>query len=114
MDDCEHENSEPFRVHVVWQHPLSNILLDAATQCRPDLGTDLGYGRTDICRGFDPDAVEAANRHPGGVFSSVQVASCWVPRKPVIEQRLGQPLAATVRAGEVSCQIGRRKGLSIG
>ena len=35
-----------------------------------------------------------------------------VPWKPVIEQRLGQRLAATVRGGGVSWEIGRRPGLS--
>jgi len=35
-----------------------------------------------------------------------------VPWKPVIEQRLGQQLAATVRGGGVSWEIGRRPGLS--
>jgi len=37
-----------------------------------------------------------------------------VPWKPVIEQRLGQQLAATVRNGSVSWDIGRRRGPSIG
>ncbi|MBX9610638.1 MAG: relaxase/mobilization nuclease and DUF3363 domain-containing protein [Burkholderiales bacterium] len=37
-----------------------------------------------------------------------------VPWKPVIELRLGQQLAATVRGGGVSWEIGRRPGLSRG
>ena len=37
-----------------------------------------------------------------------------VPWKPVIEQRLGQQLAATVRGGGVSWEIGRQRGSSIG
>ncbi|MBV2206704.1 MAG: relaxase/mobilization nuclease and DUF3363 domain-containing protein [Pseudomonas sp.] len=37
-----------------------------------------------------------------------------VPWKPVIEQRLGQQLAATVRGGGVSWEIGRQRGVSIG
>jgi hypothetical protein len=36
-----------------------------------------------------------------------------VPWKPVIEQRLGQQLAATVRGGRVSWEIGRQRGISI-
>ncbi|SAK15275.1 type IV secretory pathway VirD2 component [Burkholderia multivorans] len=36
-----------------------------------------------------------------------------VPWKPVIEQRLGQRLAATVRAGGVSWEVGRQRGLEI-
>ena len=37
-----------------------------------------------------------------------------VPWKPVIERRLGQQLAATVRGGGVSWEIGRQRGMSIG
>ncbi|MCA8070566.1 relaxase/mobilization nuclease domain-containing protein [Burkholderia vietnamiensis] len=37
-----------------------------------------------------------------------------VPWKPVIEQRLGQQLAATVRGGSVSWELGRQRGRSIG
>ena len=36
-----------------------------------------------------------------------------VPWKPVIEQRLGQQIAATVRGGGVSWEMGRQRGLSI-
>ena len=39
---------------------------------------------------------------------------CLVPWRPVIEQRLGQQIAATVRGGGVSWEIGRRPGLSRG
>ncbi|WP_321854402.1 relaxase/mobilization nuclease and DUF3363 domain-containing protein [Paraburkholderia tropica] len=37
-----------------------------------------------------------------------------VPWKPVIEQRLGQQLAATMRGGGISWEIGRPRGPSIG
>lgn len=36
-----------------------------------------------------------------------------VPWKPVLEQKLGQQLAATVRGGGVSWEIGRQRGLGI-
>ncbi|MBU9610618.1 relaxase/mobilization nuclease and DUF3363 domain-containing protein [Burkholderia multivorans] len=36
-----------------------------------------------------------------------------VPWKPVIEQRLGQQLAATMRGGGVSWEVGRQRGLSL-
>jgi hypothetical protein len=36
-----------------------------------------------------------------------------VPWKPVIEQRLGQQLAATVHGDRVSWEIGRQRGMSI-
>jgi hypothetical protein len=36
-----------------------------------------------------------------------------VPWKPVIEQRLGQQLAATVRNSGVSWESGRQRGMSI-
>jgi len=37
-----------------------------------------------------------------------------VPWKPVIEQRFGQQLAATVRGGSISWEVGRQRGQSIG
>ena len=37
-----------------------------------------------------------------------------VPWKPVIEQRLGQQVAATVRGGGVLWEIGRQRGMSVG
>ncbi|MCV0029263.1 relaxase/mobilization nuclease and DUF3363 domain-containing protein [Pseudomonas aeruginosa] len=37
-----------------------------------------------------------------------------VPWKPVIEQRRGQEIAATVRGGGVSWEIGRQRGISVG
>ncbi|CUI37164.1 relaxase/mobilization nuclease and DUF3363 domain-containing protein [Achromobacter xylosoxidans] len=37
-----------------------------------------------------------------------------VPWKPVIEQRLGQQIAATMRGGGVSWEVGRQQGPSIG
>ncbi|MDO3526391.1 relaxase/mobilization nuclease and DUF3363 domain-containing protein [Ralstonia pseudosolanacearum] len=37
-----------------------------------------------------------------------------VPWKPVIEQRLGQQVVATVRGGGVSWEIGRQRGMSVG
>ena len=37
-----------------------------------------------------------------------------VPWKPVIEQRLGQQIAATVRGGGVAWEIGRQRGPSVG
>jgi hypothetical protein len=36
-----------------------------------------------------------------------------VPWKPVIEQRLGQQIAATVRGSGVSWEIGRQRGPSV-
>ncbi|MFM0099947.1 DUF3363 domain-containing protein [Paraburkholderia nemoris] len=40
--------------------------------------------------------------------------SCLVPWRPVIEERLGQQLAATARGGSVSWGIGRQRGPAIG
>lgn len=37
-----------------------------------------------------------------------------VPWKPVIEQRLGQPMIATMRGGSVSWDVGRPRGPSVG
>jgi len=38
----------------------------------------------------------------------------FMPSKSVIEQRLRQKLAATVRGGGVSWEIGRQRGTSVG
>src|SRR5690606_15322218 len=37
-----------------------------------------------------------------------------VPWKPMIEQRLGQQLAATIHKGSASWELGIRRGMSIG
>ena len=37
-----------------------------------------------------------------------------VPWKPVIESRLGQPLAATPKGASISWEVGRRYGLGVG
>jgi hypothetical protein len=37
-----------------------------------------------------------------------------VPWKPVIEQRMGQQLAVTMRSGIASWEIGHRRGVSLG
>ena len=41
------------------------------------------------------------------------IAFSLVPWRPVIEQRLGQQLAATVRSGSVSWDIGRQRGMTV-
>jgi hypothetical protein len=51
----------------------------------------------------------------GGRYAMLQDGMGFrlVPWKPVIEQRLGQQLAATVRGGSVAWEIGRQRGPSI-
>jgi len=69
----------------------------------------------------------ADGQHVAGIYRrSVMLASgryamlddgmgfSLVPWKPVIEQRLGQQLAAMVRGNGASWDVGRRRGLSIG
>lgn len=69
----------------------------------------------------------ADGQHVAGIYRrSVMLASgryamlddglgfSLVPWRPVIEQRLGQQIAATVRSGSVSWEIGRQRGQSIG
>ncbi len=70
--------------------------------------------------------VADGQRVAGGYRRSVMLASgrfamlddgvgfSLVPWRPVIEPRLGQHLAATVRGGGVSWAIGRSRGQSIG
>ena len=76
--------------------------------------------------GLEPRPVTDGQRVAGIYRRSVMLASgryamldngkgfSLVPWKPVIEQRLGQQLAATVRGGGVSWEIGRQRGPTIG
>ena len=38
----------------------------------------------------------------------------FVPWKPVIERRMGHTIAAVVRSGQVSWELGRQRGITIG
>jgi type IV secretory pathway VirD2 relaxase len=74
--------------------------------------------------GLEHRPVADGERVSGVYKRSVQLASgryamlddrmgfSLVPWRPVIEQRLGQHIAATVRGGGVSWEIGRQRGLS--
>ena len=76
--------------------------------------------------GLEHRAVSDGQRVAGVYRRSVMLASgryamlddgmgySLVPWRPVIEQRLGQQLAATVHGGGVSWEIGRQRGPSIG
>ncbi|MFT3780345.1 MAG: relaxase/mobilization nuclease and DUF3363 domain-containing protein [Ottowia sp.] len=75
--------------------------------------------------GLEPRPVDDGQRVAGIYRRSVMLASgryamlddgmgfSLVPWKPVIEQRLGQQLAATLRGGSVSWEIGRQRGFSV-
>ncbi|POS09927.1 relaxase/mobilization nuclease domain-containing protein [Burkholderia gladioli] len=91
-------------------------------------GRDLAKAGQDIAgeTGLEHRPV-ADGQHVAGIYRrSVVLASgryamlddgmgfSLVPWKPVIEQRLGQHLAATVRCGSVSWEVGRQRGPSIG
>lgn len=43
-----------------------------------------------------------------------EIGFSLVPWKPMVEQRLGQQIAATVRGCVVSWEIGRKRGPSVG
>ncbi len=91
-------------------------------------GRELAQAAKDIAAeaGLDHRPVANGQRVAGIYRRSVMLASgryamlddgmgfSLVPWKPVIEQRLGQQLAATVRGGGVSWEIGRQRGPSIG
>ncbi|NHF65619.1 relaxase/mobilization nuclease and DUF3363 domain-containing protein [Xanthomonas hortorum] len=87
------------------------------TQAAKDIATETGLEHRPVADG----------KRVAGVYRrSVMLASgryamlddgmgfSLVPWRPVIEQRLGQQLAATVRGGGVSWEIGRARGLSVG
>ncbi|MGK2925796.1 DUF3363 domain-containing protein [Enterobacter cloacae] len=75
--------------------------------------------------GLEPHTVSDGERVSGVYRRSVMLASgrfamlddgkgfSLVPWKAVIEQRLGSTLAATVRAGHVTWEIGRQRGPTV-
>jgi type IV secretory pathway VirD2 relaxase len=87
-----------------------------------------GAGREGHCRRNRPGASPVADgQRVAGIYRrSVMLASgryamlddgmgfSLVPWKPVIEPRLGQQIAATVRGGGVSWEVGRQRGPGIG
>ncbi|AFT71032.1 Relaxase type IV secretory pathway VirD2 [Alloalcanivorax dieselolei B5] len=91
-------------------------------------GRDLAQAAKDIAieAGLEHRPVADGQRVAGIYRRNVMLASgryamlddgigfSLVPWKPVIEQRLGQQLAATVRGGSVSWEIGRQRGPAVG
>ncbi len=91
-------------------------------------GRELAQAAKDIAAetGLEHRSVADGQRVTGTYRRSVLLASgryamlddgmgfSLVPWKPVIEQRLGQQLAATVRGSRVSWEIGRQRGIYIG
>ncbi|WP_027483886.1 relaxase/mobilization nuclease and DUF3363 domain-containing protein [Rhodanobacter sp. OR87] len=90
-------------------------------------GRELAKAAQDIAAetGLEHRPVADGQRAAGIYRRSVMLASgCYamlddgtgfslVPWRPVIKQRLGQQLAATVRGGGVSWEIGRQRGLGV-
>ncbi|MEK6419361.1 MAG: relaxase/mobilization nuclease and DUF3363 domain-containing protein [Burkholderia gladioli] len=91
-------------------------------------GRELGQAAKDIAAetGLEHRPV-ADGQRVGGIYRrSVMLASgryamlddgvgfSLVPWRPVIEQRLGQPLSAIVRGGKVSWELGRSHGITVG
>lgn len=85
------------------------------TQAAKDIATETGLEHRAVA---DGQRVAGIYRHSvmlaSGRYAMLDDGTGFslVPWKPVIEQRLGQQLAATVRGG-VSWQIGRQRGNSI-
>ncbi|MCW0425467.1 hypothetical protein NB713_003410 [Xanthomonas sacchari] len=86
-------------------------------QAAKDIGADTGLEHRPVADG---------QRVAGIYRCSVMLASgryamlddgmgfSLVPWRPVIEQRLGQQIAATLRGAQVSWEIGKQRGLAIG
>lgn len=103
-----------------WQWLARNLLSTLRnrklTQAAKDIGAETGLEHCPVADG---------QRVAGIYRSSVMLASgryamlydgmgfSLVPWRPVIEQRLGQQIAANVRDGSVSWEIGRQRGPSI-
>ncbi|MQT77910.1 DUF3363 domain-containing protein, partial [Pseudomonas helleri] len=91
-------------------------------------GRDLAKAAQDIAAetGLEHRPVADGQRVAGIYRRSVMLASgryamlddgmgfSLVPWRPVIEQRLGQQIAATIRSGGVSWEIGRQRGPTVG
>ena len=78
-------------------------------QVAKDIAADTGLG-------IDLWPTDSALRaSTGGRYAMLDdgMGFSLVPWRPVIEQRLGQQLAATVRGGGVSWEIGRQRGVSV-
>ncbi|MDW3682768.1 DUF3363 domain-containing protein [Cupriavidus sp. CV2] len=96
-----------------------------ATAKRPGTGRGASAGPEPAETGLEHRPVADGQRVAGIYRRSVTLASggyamlddgmgfSLVPWKPVIEQRLGQQLAATVHRAGVSWDIGRQRGASI-
>ena len=100
--------------------------------CRPFLGTlrnrELAQAAKDIAgeTSLEHRPVADGQRVAGIYRRSVKLASgryamlddgmgfSLVPWRPVIEQRLGQQIAATIKDAGVSWDMGRGRGVSIG
>ena len=86
------------------------------TQAAQNIATETGLEHRSVATG---ERVSGVYRRSvmlaSGRFAMLDdgKGSVWCPWQPVIEQRLGQQIAATVRGGGVSWEIGRTKGISV-
>lgn len=86
------------------------------TQAAQDIATETGLEHRSVADGqrvagiYRRSIILASGRY---AMLDDGVGFRLVPWRPVIEQRLGQQIAATVRGGGVSWEIGRTKGISV-
>jgi Protein of unknown function (DUF3363) len=97
---------------------LARNLLDTLrnrvlAQAVKDVAADSGLGRRLVregqrAAGIYPRGVMLASRRCGMLYDGMGCSR--VPCKPLIDRRLGRQLAATMRGGGVSWEIGRMRG----
>ncbi|MDA8256611.1 DUF3363 domain-containing protein [Achromobacter denitrificans] len=86
------------------------------TQAAQDIATETGLEHRSVADGqrvagiYRRSIILASGRY---AMLDDGIGFRLVPWRPVIEQRLGQQIAATVRGGGVSWEIGRTKGISV-
>ncbi|HHF0054810.1 TPA: DUF3363 domain-containing protein, partial [Pseudomonas aeruginosa] len=96
---------------------LGTLRIRDLTQAAKDIAAETGLEHRPVADGqrvagiFRRSVMLASGRY---AMLDDRMGFSLVPWRPVIEQRLGQQIAATVRGADVAWEIGRRRGPTIG
>ena len=126
VKDALRQRADFLAEHGLAEHRGQRVLL-ARNLLATLRGRELAQAAKDIAAetGLEHRPIADGQRAAGIYRRSVMLASgryamlddgmgfSLVPWKPVIEQRLGQQLAATVRGGSVSWELGRQRGPAV-
>lgn len=95
---------------------LGTLLNRKLAQAAQDIATEIGLEHRPLSDGQRVAGIYRRNvMLASGRYAMLDdgMGFSLVPWRPVIEQRLGQQIAATVRGGGVSWEIGRQRGVSV-